>query len=292
MTLSLPLWGQDGEYPASLDRQLITAALGDAQVLDQGLKVGPRGLGTNMSVDVTAGRVVMPGPTGSYLGYSDATENVEIGAGPTAGTSRLDLVVAQMIDPQAMGEGDALGWQIVVVPGQAAANPAEPEIPDWSTPLGLVRVTADTVAIAAAAITDRRWRTGSILGRLNVSNRQSTTTTGGNVGSIPVFIGPGTRLVEASLYVKQGRATRAGLVRTSMHIDQTLTLGIQSYHAVLGGPGQTTHYMRALVNVTQGAHQVIMWLLNPNGTQTAALVDSTMIVRDIGPADPLAQWTV
>lgn len=292
MTLSLPLWGQNGQYPAALDRQLITAALGEARVFGDGLKVGPRGLGTNMSVDVSAGRVVMPGPNGSYLGDSDAIENVAIGAGPTAGTSRLDLVVAQVTDPEAMGEGDALAWNIVVVPGVAQANPIEPEVPAWSTPLGLVSVTTDTAAIAATAITDRRWRHGELLGRLNVSNRQTSSSTGGQVGTIPLFIGPGTRLVELSLWTRQGRGTNAGLVRTDMRFGETRILDVSTYHPATGGPGQTSSYMSALVNLSEGVQQASLWLTNPNNSGIAALVSSTWIVRDVGPADPLAQWTV
>lgn len=155
MTLYRPLWAQNAAYPARTDRLLIDALFGPPKVIT-GLAVGERGLGANMSVDVQAGQVVIPGPLGNYLAASDAVENVTIGAAPAAGTSRYDLIVARVEDPQAMGTGTDVNWQIEVVQGTAAASPVTPDLPPWSTKLAEIVVLSTTVAIDSNDITDRR----------------------------------------------------------------------------------------------------------------------------------------
>lgn len=169
MTLYTPLWAQNASYSARTDRTLIDAAFGDPHVVD-GLTVGERGLGANMTVDVQAGRVVVPGPLGNYLCVSDEIENLNIGAAPAAGTSRRDLVVAQVYDPQATGTGGAAAWEPLVVQGTAVvSNPVLPATPAWSLPLAEITVTSSTVSIVDSAVGDRRPLAPRPLGVLGVA---------------------------------------------------------------------------------------------------------------------------
>lgn len=180
MTLYTPLWAQNAAYSARTDRALIDAAFGAPHVVD-GLTVGERGIGANMSVDVQAGQVVVPGPLGNYLCMSDEIVNLTIGAAPAAGTSRRDLVVAQLYDPQATGTGTNPNWEPLVVQGTAAAsNPALPATPAWSLPLAEIAVTDSTVSIANSAVGDRRPLAPRPLGVLGVARSAVLNNQTGN----------------------------------------------------------------------------------------------------------------
>lgn len=162
MTLHPPLWAQNTTYPALADRRLIST-FDPGTFRAKELNVSPRAEGAAMSVDISAGSCIIPGPSGSYLCVSDEREQRPIGAAPATGTSRHDLIVARVYDPQATGEGSGdAGWDIEVVPGAAAPSPSLPATPAWSIPLASVLVAAGTVSITASLITDRRrWATAA-----------------------------------------------------------------------------------------------------------------------------------
>lgn len=155
-----PLWMQNLPYSASADRSALSAIF-DAGVVGAGdLLVAQRAAGTNMSVDVAAGYVAVPGTTavdqGTYLCYNPAPVNVSLDPAPSAGTSRYDLIIAQVRDAQAdLGANN--DWQITVVTGTAASTPTEPSIPDSSVILARVVVFSTTAAITTATnIVNRR----------------------------------------------------------------------------------------------------------------------------------------
>lgn len=160
MTLYAPLWAQNTTYPAAVDRLLFTATYDGGVFTDTDLKVGPRAAGTNMSVDVAAGRVVIPGPSGNYLCVSDAIENRPVAAAPPVNTSRVDLVVATVTDNQATGVGDPAvpaTWDIAVVTGTpAASNPQAPAVPANSVALARLAVTSSTASVTAGIIREAR----------------------------------------------------------------------------------------------------------------------------------------
>jgi hypothetical protein len=115
-----------------------------------------RAAGANMSVDLSAGMVIIQGNSianqGKYVCRSTAVTNLPINPAPGSGT-RTDLIVAQLSDKQADG-GTTYQWAPIVLSGTTTVPPSAAEI-------GRVNVPAGTASIVA--------------GNLDVSNRQYAT---------------------------------------------------------------------------------------------------------------------
>lgn len=157
MTLEAPLFLQAGTYPAEAVRALVAAAFHPGVCGAGELAVTQRGAGANMTVDVAAGTILIPGATsqrGVYLCRSTATASVTIGAAPGAGDSRIDLVVAQVRDAAYSGSDN--DWRITVVAGTPDPSPTAPAVPSGALALATVLVEDDTTSITDAAVTDRR----------------------------------------------------------------------------------------------------------------------------------------
>jgi microcystin-dependent protein len=171
MTLYAPLDIQNGTYSATLDRQLLHMLFSAAGVVGASdLVVAQRAAGTNMSVDVAAGRAVVLGTDqadqGKYLCWSDAVTNVVIAAAPGTGLSRIDLIVAKVRDADQNG-GVNNDWVIQAVTGSAASTPTTPATPASSLVLATISVAASVTAIVNANIvstqtpaTSREWTVG------------------------------------------------------------------------------------------------------------------------------------
>jgi hypothetical protein len=161
--LNQPLWLQNSTYPAAIDRQLIAAGLEPGVLGLNELAVSQRAAGANYSVDVAAGRVVVPmtdAPNqGSALAVSTAVNNLVIAGAPGAGLSRIDLVIARVYDASLIG-GSVNGWQLEVVTGTPASTPAAPALPASSLELARVAVAAAQASVTTANITDRRVMPG------------------------------------------------------------------------------------------------------------------------------------
>lgn len=156
MTLHRPVAMQNAGLSAFDLRQVTDFAHGPGVGAAGDLKVTQRGAGANMSVDVAAGRGVIPGPSGSYVVTSDDVENLAIAAAPGAGNGRIDLVVARARDEQAMGVGADNDWVLEVITGTPGASPTVPATPAYATPLARVTLTDATSSITNAIITDAR----------------------------------------------------------------------------------------------------------------------------------------
>jgi hypothetical protein len=158
-----PLWMQGAVYPAGMDRELITAAVPTAGVFGNGLRVVPRRLGANMSVDVLEGRCTVEGSDapgqGMYLCRSHETVNLAVGAAPGAGLSRIDIIVARVYDDAVTGEGRNV-WALEVIPGVPAASPAAPDTPPSALGLAFVIIPSGLAAIIASTIGDVRLPNG------------------------------------------------------------------------------------------------------------------------------------
>jgi len=188
--LSQPLWLQNSTYPAALDRQLITAAFRPGVVGLTELAVTQRAAGANFSVDVAAGRAVVPvtdAPNlGSALCASTAVNNLTVAGAPGAGLSRIDLVIARVYDASVIG-GSINGWQLEIVTGTPAASPAAPALPASSLELARIAVASGQASVTTANITDRRVQSSSAGGpverfvytspNVNVGASQSFTLT-------------------------------------------------------------------------------------------------------------------
>lgn len=157
MTFEDVNWMQNKTFSAREDRQLVAALVGTEGVFN-GLVVGQRGAGANMSVDITAGRCAIQGDDqanqGMYVVTNISTDNVAIGAAPGS-NSRIDLVCVRVNDPNATGPaGDNATY--VVVAGTVAASPVPPALPTSAIPIAQVLVASGTAAITTAMITDVR----------------------------------------------------------------------------------------------------------------------------------------
>lgn len=150
---------QAGSHPAEDVRRYIDAMVsGRGGIVSSGdLEVTEKSGTPDMSVDVAAGRIFIPGDEGSFQGIyfceNRATVNLTI-ATADATNPRKDLVVAKVEDSSYSGGTDA--WSLAVVTGTPAASPSEPTAPSNSVVLALVDVPALDTSIENAQITDRR----------------------------------------------------------------------------------------------------------------------------------------
>lgn len=154
----IPIWAQDGKYPASYDRLQSACAMSTGVIGRTHCKVRQRNQGASMSVDVAAGMVGVPdGMGGMYLCISDAIENRPVAAAPAAGTTRIDRVVVQVEDGYATGSGTHLTWDYRVLTGTpASSNPQPPPTPASAYTLAEIVVPSGKVSIVDADISD--WR--------------------------------------------------------------------------------------------------------------------------------------
>lgn len=158
-----PAYIQAASHPADVFRRAIqTAMRGGYGVVQNGpstfdLLVTANGT-PNMTVNVAAGRAIIPGTQNTllqavYEALNDATVNLTISAShPTL--PRNDLVVASVQD--AAYSGGSNQWLLQVITGTAAASPADPSVPSNSITLARVRVDAAVTSIVSGKITDLR----------------------------------------------------------------------------------------------------------------------------------------
>lgn len=166
MTLHDPVFAQDLTYSADEVRQALIGAIGDSGVIGiPSLKVTQRAAGANMSVDIAAGRAIVPGPSGGYICRSDAIESRVVTAAPSSGNGRIDLVVARIRDAQATGVGSEVDWVIEVIAGTPAANPDPPAVPSYAIELARITLTDATTSIVDGIITDTRRHSASLADR-------------------------------------------------------------------------------------------------------------------------------
>lgn len=161
MTLEDPVALQNLTYDASEIRLIATAALRPGIVDVNDLKVSPRALGANMSVDIAPGTCCIGGTDqtnqGRYVTRSTGVENRSLNAAPGAGQSRIDVVYARVRDGQASGGADN-DWVLGVQTGAAATTGSQvaPALPSSSLELARVTVASGTASITAFLISDRR----------------------------------------------------------------------------------------------------------------------------------------
>lgn len=165
MTIYVPNWMQGGSYAAHVDRWSGRAETYDEGVLDAtAFKVGVRGAGANISVDVSIGDAIVQGDDqalqGNYFVRSDAIVNVPLAAVPGS-NSRYDIIILQINDPDA---GGAAGSNAVLtkVTGTASGSPVVPAVPNSALLLATIGpITSGTSSIGSGLIADSR----SIAGR-------------------------------------------------------------------------------------------------------------------------------
>lgn len=158
-----PLWLQEIDYPARIDR-IAYDSIWTEGIIGSGDLAVTQSSPTAMTVRIAAGTAVIVGDDqtdqGKYLVKSDvATTGVVIGAAPGSG-QRNDLVVLRVRDTNAgVGVNDDAILGVVV--GTPSGSPVDPAIPDSALVLARVRVPAGTSAIANSLIDDLRVRAGA-----------------------------------------------------------------------------------------------------------------------------------
>lgn len=182
MTWEPPLYVQTLQYSARQDRQWIDLIFteGVADVAAGELAVTQRATGANLSVDVAPGTVIITGDSvarqGKYLARLVEGENVVIPA-PPAADSRIDLVVARVLDSTADGGPAASdGAVLQVVPGTPAAIPVAPAVPATAVVLAQVVVAAGVSSIVTANITDKRTQLNATTLKVGTQFASMTTT--------------------------------------------------------------------------------------------------------------------
>lgn len=152
MTRYTPLWLQQGNYPASVDRALIGALWPNGGVSGMAVTAG-----TGMTVNVASGRAAVPtvNGTGTVLCSSDAVEVATLTAAPPGGQNRYDLVTVQPRGNDLDG-GANNDWILNVVTGTAAASPTVPTVPAGQLALAQVYVPGGSASVTPANIVDLR----------------------------------------------------------------------------------------------------------------------------------------
>lgn len=155
MTRYTPLWVQQGNYAAQVDRGLINA-IWPVQSYVSNMKPSPGG--APMIVNVATGKaVVFINIIGSVLCYSNALEAVVLTAAH-ATLDRIDLVVVQ-VRANDLDGGTNNDWVVQAVAGTPAASPVAPAVPAYAVAIAQVLIPAGFSAlIPAANITDIRPR--------------------------------------------------------------------------------------------------------------------------------------
>lgn len=157
MTLETPLWEQNASYPSQRDRQMVEILPAVGVLGDTDLKVSQRAAGANMSVDIAVGSVVVQSATasrGRYLCRSTAIENRVVPASPGAGSSRWDLIIAEVTDTE-YGDGTN-AWSLSVFSGTAAGAPVQPATPAGAVLLAAIYVGSGVAMISNINIGDSR----------------------------------------------------------------------------------------------------------------------------------------
>lgn len=180
-----PEYLQAGSHPAENYRRLIHALVdGRGGIISPGdLAVAENGT-PNMSVNIAAGRVLVPGTEAAFQGIyrceSRATENRAIAAAD-ATNPRKDLIVARVKD--AAYSGAVNSWDVEVVTGTPAPSPSEPAVPANCWVLAMVDVPANDTAITNSQITDRRTQQTGQKGRAAALGGIITCTSANRPGS-------------------------------------------------------------------------------------------------------------
>jgi hypothetical protein len=162
MTLSVPVWLQNGTYSARLDRTFADVLFTEG-IIDPGggsLLVSERGIGPNNSTDVAVGIAVIEGDDetnqGKYVVRNDAVINLSFSPVPTV-DPRIDLVVLEVNDATAGSlRTPADVADLRIIEGTPAVSPVVPAVPATAIALAEVLRTPGDSFIDNTMITDLR----------------------------------------------------------------------------------------------------------------------------------------
>ena len=229
------LWVQASAYNAIDDRALLAAFLPPGNFGPIGSVVGLRAA-TDLVVTLTSatvgtvsrGAAYIESGGSIYLLVNDVALPIAIGpSDPTL--SRIDIVVAQINDPEVSGSSS--DGEIKVIAGVPNANPVQPATPAGALLLNTVRVNAGSTApivtrVAAPAVPDIVLpavgnagqtlikTTSQNLAQVNtwqgVSFQSATMTRGGATNNANNVLAPKSGIYQISLLAEFGSAATGG----------------------------------------------------------------------------------
>jgi hypothetical protein len=152
MTRHTPMWLQEGEYAATLDRSVLGA-----------LWPTPAWTGceitklTAMDISIAPGKVAVPASnaTGTVLCHSDAAEVITLTQAPPAGSDRVDAIICEAHGTDLDG-GAVNDFIFRAVEGVPAAAPVAPDLPPNSVRLMDITVRGGQADLANAVLTGKR----------------------------------------------------------------------------------------------------------------------------------------
>ena len=174
MTRLTPLWSQSGDYPASIDRQLIKSIWPLAGVNGMAAAIVPE----TMQIQIAEGYAVIHDANGegAWLCVSDAPERVAIGTAPASGQNRTDLVAV------AVADGDDPAWSFQVIPGTPSTGPAPgPAAPPGTVAICYINVLGGS-AVLNGLLTDWRRSPGPPVGAITAIWPDITVQDGQTIG--------------------------------------------------------------------------------------------------------------
>ena len=297
MTIRTPVWIQTGGETAEDARRATQAAWGNPGIITAtDLAVTQHGT-PDMSVDVAAGQVILPGTSATGQGYyvveNTATLTLPVSASdPT--NARVDLVVAAVQDSQYSGLSNAAVIQVVT--GTPAPAPVEQPVPANAWVLATIAVPADASSITNANITDQRTQRAGQYGLAAPRNtargvlaKYNSAGSGASASTSPVtiasgtfIVGSGTRAVEVNAQGSLQPTAAGDLGRITVNVDGVEVARYQVTVGGAGGAGVQFGSAWGWVALSAGPHTWSATVLRVTGSGTVTGGVSTLAATDIG----------
>lgn len=237
-------------YSATEMRQLTTLLRGNQGVVATGdLAVSP---GIALAVQIAAGEAIIAGTDaagqGNYLFKSDAIVFVNLAAAPASGHSRIDLIVAQILDQDQNGGTSNLG-EVVAVTGTSATTGSQvaPATPPTCIVLAQVLVGPLAGGITSGNITDERTFTGSPSGTLICTAQTIVASGGGSNTLITNMVGLSGTLKNGMTRSANGLLIPAGSPTRPYRVSYQLM-----WQAAAGGVTAAGEYVAIVTRTTSG----------------------------------------
>jgi hypothetical protein len=255
-----PLWQAALTYPAQVDRSLL-ASLWPQGGVSGGVVTA---VNNTMTVSVAPGSAAVPLATGQgdALCSWDAPEIVTIAAAPGSGTSRIDLVVAQVRDPDLDGGANNDFVMAAVTGTPAASNPAVPATPANALVLYQITVPGAAANLNTATLTDMRGLRLSLPGMYGYAENSADQAMPNNglpsnvTGLTMTFALPAPRrvLVAANVMVQHdGSANAMSFVRLA---DLVTVLGQRGTFLNMSFTGIL--HIERMVTLAAGGHTIYL----------------------------------
>ena len=270
MTRFTPLWQQAGSYPANYDRALLAALWPVPGAI--GAKAAA--VSNTMNVSIPPGTLAVPLQSGQHTALCrwDAAEVVTSPAAPAAGNSRIDIVVAQVRDPQ-LDAGVNNDFIFLVVAGTpTTGTPVQPATPTNAALVCSYTVPGGSANLNGVTVTDMRRGGGTV--PVYASSAERTTFAPSPPDGAQCVIGGVTYIARNGTWRTTGAAPDAVSYKANNSINHTVT--------VAGFPnGYPISAMDVTLTVTGVELYKIEWMMPLTSTgglgQIGPIRDGTLV---------------